>query len=39
MLQRIYPDMLDKADQEDTEAQTWVGHFVSLGEALRIKGE
>jgi alpha-amylase/alpha-mannosidase (GH57 family) len=38
MLQRIYPDMLDKADQEDTEAQTWVEHFVSLGEALRIKG-
>jgi alpha-amylase/alpha-mannosidase (GH57 family) len=39
MLQRIYPEVLDKADQEDAEAQSWVDHFVSLGEALLIKVE
>jgi hypothetical protein len=39
LLQRIYPDVLDKADQEDEAAQTWVEHFLALGEALVIKVE
>jgi alpha-amylase/alpha-mannosidase (GH57 family) len=37
LLQRVYPDVLDKADQGDTEAQTWVDHFVALGNTLLIK--
>jgi alpha-amylase/alpha-mannosidase (GH57 family) len=36
LLQRIYPDVLDKADQGDAEAQTWVDHFVALGHTLLI---
>ena len=39
LLRRIYPEVLDKADQEDPEAQVWVNHFVSLGEVLLIKVE
>jgi hypothetical protein len=39
LLQRIYPDVLDKADQEDEAAQTWVEHFLALGEALMIRVE
>jgi alpha-amylase/alpha-mannosidase (GH57 family) len=39
LLQRIYPDVLDKADQEDEAAQTWVEHFLTLGEALLIRVE
>jgi alpha-amylase/alpha-mannosidase (GH57 family) len=39
LLQRIYPDVLDKADQEDEAAQTWVDHFLALGEALMIRVE
>jgi alpha-amylase/alpha-mannosidase (GH57 family) len=37
LLQRIYPDVLDSADQGEPEAQTWLAHFVALGERLLIK--
>ncbi len=36
LLQWVYPALRDKRDQGDHEAQEWVGHFVSLGEALGI---
>lgn len=39
VLQRVYPDMLDRADQGDAEAQTWLDHFTALGDALMIKVE
>ncbi len=36
LLHWAYPALRDKRDRGDAEAQEWVGHFVSLGEALRI---
>lgn len=36
LLQWAYPALRDKRDQGDAEAQEWVSHFVSLGEALGI---
>ena len=36
LLQQVYPALRDKRNRGDNEAQEWVGHFVSLGEALGI---
>jgi hypothetical protein len=37
LLQRVYPNVLDAADEGDAKAQAWVHYFTALGAALMIK--
>ncbi len=37
MLKTIFPQMTRRAEQHDEAAQTWLGHFRSLGEMLSVR--
>jgi hypothetical protein len=37
MLQKVFPEQVEKAAQGDSAAREWVEHFVSLGRNLAIK--
>ena len=39
MLQKVYPQRLEKASQGDAAAQEWVEHFAALGTNLAVKVE
>jgi alpha-amylase/alpha-mannosidase (GH57 family) len=37
VLQKVYPEFRDRAQQGDESAKRWVSHFVSVGEKLSIR--
>jgi len=39
LLQTLYPRFKERAAQGDETAQAWIGHFVALGEKLRVRVE
>ena len=39
MLQKVYPDRLEKALADNPEAAEWIEHFVALGKNLSVKVE
>jgi hypothetical protein len=39
LLQTLYPKFKERAAQSDGTARAWIGHFVALGEKLRVRVE
>jgi len=39
MLQTVYPEFQERAEQGDEAAQEWIRHFVSLGDKLLVRVE
>jgi hypothetical protein len=37
LAQNVYPEVQKKAGQGDVQARTWLEHFTTLGEKLRVQ--